>query len=110
MYSAILSTVLLASQHIRELDTVTNEVAQMANGWRRDKGRLDHVAHEQVADSLCVLPVSFVALLRLCVLGVCQCNQIVFFEDVEDGNPVLAGRFHANFPAVILVKPESQLL
>lgn len=31
---AILSTVLLAGQHIRQLAAVTNEVAQMANGWR----------------------------------------------------------------------------
>lgn len=82
----------------------------MANGWRQDEGRLDYVTHEQVADPLCVLAVSFVALLRLCVLGMCQCNQTGFFEDVEDGNPVLVGRFHVNFPAVILVKPESQLL
>ena len=97
MYSAILSTVLLTSQHIRELDTVTNEVAQMANGWRRDKGRLDHVAHEQVADPLCVLPVSFVALLRLCVLGVCQCNQIGFSRMLKTGIQYLPADFMQTF-------------
>ena len=79
----------------------------MADGWRLDEGRFDHVAHEQVTNPLCVLPVSLVALLRLCVLGACQYNRTEFLEDVEDKNPVLAGRFHANFLAVILVKPES---
>lgn len=57
----------------------------MADGWWWDKGRLDHVAHEQVADPLGVLPVSLVALLRLGVLGMCQCYQTGLFEDVEDG-------------------------
>ena len=82
----------------------------MANSWRRDKGRLDHIAHEQVANPLCILPVSFVALLRLCVFGVRKRYKAGFFEDVEDRNPVSAGGFHADFLAVILVKPERQLL
>ena len=89
---------------------VADEIAQMANSWRRDKGRLDHVAHEQVANPLCILPVSFVAILRFGVLGVCKCYKTGFFEDVEDRNPESAGRFHADFHAVILVKPERQLL
>ena len=89
---------------------VADEIAQMANSWRRDKGWLDHVAHEQVANPLCILPVSFVALLRFGVLGVCKCYKTGFFEDVEDRNPESAGRFHADFHAVILVKPKRQLL
>ena len=60
---------------------VADEIAQMANSWRRDKERLDHVAHEQVANPLCILPVSFVALLRFGVLGVCKCYKTGFFED-----------------------------
>ena len=107
---AILSTVLLAGQHIRQLAAVTNEVAQMANGWRRDKGRLDHVAHEQVTNPLGILTISLVAFLGLGVFGVSQSHQTGFFEDVEDGNPELAGRFHADFLAVVLVKPVGQLL
>ncbi len=106
----ILSAVLLAGQHIRQLDAVTNEIAQMANSWRRDKGGLDHVAHEQVANPLGILSVSLVALLRLGVLGVSEGDEAGFFEDVEDRNPKLAGRFHADFLTAVLVKPESQLL
>ena len=60
---------------------VADEIAQTANSWRRDKGRLDYVAHEQVANPLCILPVSFVALLRFGVLGVCKCYKTGFFED-----------------------------
>ena len=40
----------------------------------------------------------------------CQCHQIGLFEDVEDRNPELTGRLHANFLTAVLVKPESQLL
>ena len=59
---------------------VADEIAQMANSWRRDKGRLDHVAHEQVANPLCILPVSFVALLRFGVLGVSKDNIAGFLQ------------------------------
>ena len=107
---AVLRTVLLTSQHIRQLHAVTNEASQMADSWRRDKGRIDHVAHEQVADPFCVLPVSLVALLRFGVLGMCQCHQTGLFEDVKDRNPELAGRLHVDFLTTVLVKPESQLL
>ena len=31
------------------------------------------------------------------------------FEDVEDGDPVLAGRLHADFSAFVLCKPFGQL-
>ncbi len=77
--------------------------------WRRDKGRLDHVAYEQVANPLGILPVSLVALLRLCVLGVSEGDEAGFFEDAEDRNPELTGRFHADFLAIVLVKPDRQL-
>ena len=40
----------------------------------------------------------------------CKCYKTGFFEDVEDRNPESAGRFHADFLTVILVKPERQLL
>ena len=81
----VLGTVLLASQHIRQLHAVADKIAQMANSWRRDKGRLDHVAHEQVANPLCVFPVSFVALLRPCVLGVCEGYKAVFSRTLKTG-------------------------
>ena len=64
---------------------VADEIAQMANSWRRDKGRLDHVAHEQVANPLCILPVSFVALLRFGVLGVCKCYKTGFSRMLKTG-------------------------
>ena len=80
---------------------VADEIAQMANSWRRDKGRLDHVAHEQVTNPLGILTVSLVAFLGLGVFGVSQSHQTGFFEDVEDGNPELAGRFHADLLAVV---------
>ena len=93
---AILSTVLLAGQHIRQLAAVTNEVAQMANGWRRDKRWLDHVAHEQVANPLCILPVSFVALqigagiaLVLVLAVLCAADQLVAIFNSE-GSAALA--------------------
>jgi hypothetical protein len=38
-----------------------------------------------------------------------QSNKTVFFKDVEDWNPILAGRFHTDFSTVILDKPVRQL-
>ena len=51
------------------------------------KAGLDHAAHIQVADSLGVLAVGFVALLRLCVFGVGQSDTAGLFKDIEYGNP-----------------------
>ena len=75
----------------------------------RNKARLDHVAHEQVADPLGILTIRLVALLGFRVLGVSQCNEAGLFEDVEDRDPILAGGFHADFRAVVLGKPGRQL-
>lgn len=35
----------------------------------------------------------------------CKGNKTIFFEDVEDRAPVLAGRFYADFRAVVFGKP-----
>lgn len=60
----------------------------MANSWRRDKGRLDHVAHEQVANPLCILPVSFVALLRFGVLLIRDMFQKGLIVKVGNGRNI----------------------
>jgi len=36
-------------------------------------------------------------------------NKTRFFKDVEDRNPILAGRFHTDFRTVIFDKPVRQL-
>lgn len=64
---------------------VADEIAQMANSWRRDKGRLDHVAHEQVANPLCILPVSFVAFCGLVYLGCASVTRQVFSRMLKTG-------------------------
>jgi hypothetical protein len=38
-----------------------------------------------------------------------ECNIAGGFEDVEDGDPVFTGRFHADFSAFVLRKPFGQL-
>lgn len=96
-----------AGKHIGKLLTVAHQIAKLPDIWRWNKAGLDHDAHKQVTDLLGVLLVGFVAFLRLRVFGVCESDPTGFLKDVEHGNPVLAGRFHTNFFALVFCKPVS---
>ena len=76
---------------------------------RRDKAGLDHAAHEQVTNPSGILAVGLVPLLRLGVLRMGERDRMVDFESVEHWNPILAGRFHANFVAGIQGQPVVQI-
>ena len=58
---------------------VADEIAQMANSWRRDKGWLDHVAHNAIDGAL-------VGALLLEWTGICKTG-------VARGSPRLPSRF-----------------
>lgn len=104
-------TVLLAGDHIGELETVSYQVAQLTNVCRWNKGGLDHAAHIQVADPFGIFAVSLIPLHRLGIFGMGKRNpQVVLLQDIENRNPILAGRFHANIVAVVLSKPVTQLV
>jgi hypothetical protein len=38
----------------------------------------------------------------------CKGNEAGLLQDVVNGNPILTGRFHADFLTVILLKPKRQ--
>ena len=81
----------------------------MSDGRRWNKAWLDHIAHEQVANPFGILAVGLVPLLRLGVLRMGERDRMVDFESVEHWNPILAGRFHANFVAGIQGQPVVQI-
>ena len=105
----VLSAILFAGEHVAEFDAITDEITKLTDAGRRDKAGTDHTAHEQVADPACVLAVGLVALLRFGVLGMRENDMAGLFKDIEDGNPVLTGGFHADFNALILVQPLRKL-
>ena len=84
--------VLLPGEHVRELGAVAHQVAELPYFRRWDKAGLYHVAHEEVADPLCILAVSLIALLWLRIFWMGKRDETGFFEDVEDRNPILASR------------------
>ena len=102
---AVLSAVLLAGDHVGELHAIANQIAKLANDWRRDKAGLDHAAHEQVANPAGVLAVCLVALHGFGVLWMGERDLAGLFEDIEYGNPVFPGGFHADLCTVILRQP-----
>lgn len=106
---AILCTVLLASQHVGEFEPVPNQIPKMTNFGGRDKGRLDHVTHEQIADPLCVLTVGLISLLRFGVLGVSKYDIACFLKDIEYRDPVFACRLHTHVGTVVRGKPCGQI-
>ena len=68
-------------------------------GW--DKGRLDHVTHEQITDPFGILTVGLISLLRFGVLGVSKNDIACFLKDIEHRDPVFTGGFHAHVRTVI---------
>lgn len=106
---AVLGPVFLTSDHIGELEAVAHQVTEMPYFRRRDKTGFYHVTHEQVADPFGILTVRLISLLRFRIFGMRKGNETGLFKDVEYRDPVLAGRFHADFCAVIFGKPFGQL-
>ena len=80
----------------------------MAYSWRRDKGRLDHTAHKEIADPAGIFTIGFVPLLRFGVLGMRQGNLTGILKCIEDRDPVLTGGFHTYFCTIVFMKPVSQ--
>ncbi len=82
----------------------------MPDFGRRDKAGLYHITHKQVADPFGILAIRLVPFLRFRIFGVCKGNETGFFKDVEDGDPILAGRLHTDIGTGIFGKPVSQFL
>ena len=105
----ILRTVLLTSDHAGEFESVTYQIPQMTDVSRRNKRRFDHVTHEEVTDPFGILTVCLVSFLRFGVFGMGKGDKEPgLFQDVENSDPILAGRFHTNFKTMVFCKPVSQ--
>lgn len=105
----VLGAILFAGDHVGELHVIANEVAKLADDRRWNKAGLDHAAHEKVTNPTSVLAVCLVALHGLGILGVSERNLAGLFEDVEHGNPVFPGGFHADLGAVQLCQPTTKV-
>lgn len=106
----VLPPVLLTGEDIGKLHAVTNQITKMADVGGRDKAWFNHIAHEKITDPFGILAVSLIALLRLGVLRMGKGDKDRLFEEVKDGNPILTGRFHADFLTGVLGKPKGQFL
>ena len=107
----VMGTVLLASDHVGEFGAVSYQIPELPDISRRDKRRFDHAAHIQIADPFGVLAVGLVSFLRFSVFRVGESNaEVMFLQDVENGDPVFAGRFHTDIRTVVFGKPVAQLI
>ena len=83
----------------------------MADVSRRNKGRLDHVAHVKVTDPFGIFAVSLIPFMGFGVLGVGKGDkQPILLQDIKDRDPVFAGGFHADVGTMVFCKPVRQLL
>lgn len=83
---------------------IAHQVPKLADFRGRDKIWFYHVAHEQIADPFCILAFGLIALLRLGIFGMSQCDKTGLFEDVKNRDPILAKGFHTDFGTEILGK------
>jgi len=72
---------------------------------RKDKARIDHIAHEQVTNPFSILMIGFIDFLRFSEFRISRSHRARFFKDVENRNPILTGGFHANLSVGIMGKP-----
>ena len=106
-----MSTILFTCDHTGELETVSYQITQLTNVSRRNKGRLDHATHIQITDPFGILTVSLIPLHRLGIFGMGKRNpKVMLLQDIENRDPVFAGRFHADIVAFVLCKPVTQLI
>ena len=106
-----MGTVLLAGDHAGEFEAVSYQNPKLSDISGRNKRRFDYAAHIQIADLFGVFAVGFVSFLWFGVFGMGKSiSKVMFFQDIENRDPVLAGRFHANIRTVIFSKPVTQLI
>ena len=105
---SVLEPVLLAGPVRDELGTVACKFSQDANGFLRDKAAFDEAEAEKLPDPFRVLDVILVALDGANPFGIGDHDTDILFQNIENGNPILAGGFHARVVAVVGNKPVPQ--
>lgn len=104
----VMGSVFLSDQHVGELEPITAKITKLPDIRRRDKTGLDHPTHEEITDPFGVLAIRLVTFLGLCVFRMSNDAVAGLFKDVKHWDPILAGRFHADFRTVIFGKPGRQ--
>lgn len=102
---SVLETILFTGTHGNELAAIAGKFAQNADVFGGDIAA-GHKAHaKEITDPFGILLVVLVALNSRDPLGVCDDNMDGALKNIPNGNPVLAGAFHANVLAVIFKEP-----
>lgn len=102
----ILKTLLLAAFHRNQLVAVTSELLQNANIQSRDETAFYETDEKQITDSFGILRIILVSLYSLYPFGVGNHDpNTALFQDVEYGNPIFPGGFHADIQTVVFQKP-----
>ena len=102
----VLETVLFTAFHTGEFVTVTGQFPQNTDipGW--DKAAFHQTDTEQIPDPLGVLGVILISFHSLDPFRVGDDDtDTLFFQNVEYGNPILPGRFHAHIQAIVFTEP-----
>lgn len=102
---SVLVAVLLASDTENELEAVAGIFPKDADGLVRDKAARDQAKPEKVADPFGILGVILIALDGFDPFGIGDGDMHLSLQDIEDRDPVLTGRFHADIVTVIVKQP-----
>jgi len=105
----ILIAVLLAGFAGDQLEAIPRILAKDADILVGDKTAGYQSKPEQVADPFGILNVVFATLNCFDPLWVRNSHIDGIFKQVEHGNPIFPGRFHADVPAVVLQQPRLEI-
>ena len=106
---AVMGTVLLSRGIPDEFLIVAAQVTQLTNILRRDKAAANQVVLEKVGDPHGIFLIRLLAFDGFDELGMRDDDVEVFFKDVVNGEPILAGGLHADIRAMVLPEPNSEL-
>jgi hypothetical protein len=105
---AILNSIFLSGSKAGQLCRISGKISELPDIEGRNKTWRHEVVFEYVGNPAGVLLISFLATDRFDVFGVREDNVAGLFEHIKHGNPIFAGRFHADITTIVVGKPLGQ--
>jgi len=98
----VLHPVLFTGYKGDQFGAVAQQVADLADICRGNEAAGNQAVLVEVRNPDRILFISLLAADRLDILGMCQGDPAGRFQDVVDGNPVLAGGLHADMHTLMI--------
>ena len=98
---AVLNAVFFRRFHADQLKAVSGDFPELAEIFWRNKRITDKIKFKKVCNPFGILFVRLFPFDRPDILWMCKTDINIMFQIIKNRNPVFAGGFHADVPAVV---------